>query len=92
MAQSSIAVSELQNIGKTVANRLNQIGIMTKGDLERVGSVSAYCEMKQQFPEVRLPLCYYLYSLEGALTDKHWDNIGTDTKRSLREKAERFTR
>lgn len=90
MSRSSVAVSDLRNIGTTVASRLAQIGIRTRADLERVGSVAAYCEMKQQSPNARLSLCYYLYSLEGALRDRHWDDIGADVKKALREKAERY--
>ena len=90
MSQSSISVGNLKNIGATVAARLNAVGIRTRGDLERVGAVSAYCEMKQRFPQTRLPICYYLYSLEGALRDQHWDSLGVDIKHSLKAKAERF--
>lgn len=84
------AVRDLKNIGVTVAQRLHEIGIRTKGDLERVGAVTAYCEIKQRHPTARTPLCYYLYSLEGALRDQHWDDIGESVKRTLRNNAARF--
>lgn len=86
----SAAVGQLKNIGPTVARRLNEVGIRTRGELERAGSVAAYCEIKQRNPEARTPLCYYLYSLEGALRDQHWDDIGEESKVSLRNKAARF--
>jgi hypothetical protein len=38
------------------------------------------------FPAETLPVCYYLYSFEGALSDKHWDDIGEKRKRELKEK------
>jgi DNA transformation protein len=28
-------------------------------------------------------VCYYLYSFEGALTGKHWDEIGAHRKQQL---------
>lgn len=90
MTNPNLAVRELKNIGATVAQRLNEIGIHTKDDLKRVGTVTAYCEMKQRYPEARTPLCYYLYSLEGALRDQHWDDIGEDVKEALRVDAARF--
>jgi DNA transformation protein len=34
-----------------------------------------------------MPVCYYLYSLEGALRGKHWDALGESVKRSLLERA-----
>ncbi|MEM9360904.1 MAG: TfoX/Sxy family protein [Pseudomonadota bacterium] len=83
-------VRQLKNIGSTVARRLHEIGIQTRDDLARVGAVSAYCELKQRYPNTRMPLCYYLYSLEGALRDQHWDNIGNDLKKELQSKAYRF--
>ncbi|KAB7615457.1 TfoX/Sxy family protein [Amylibacter sp. SFDW26] len=90
MDQHSIAVGKLKNIGPTVARRLNEIGIHSKSDLERVGVVTAYCEVKQRYPEASIPVCYYLYSLEGALKNQHWDEIGDDVKLSLKERANRF--
>ena len=61
MYTQDLPVRELRNIGVTVAQRLHEIGIRTRQDLERVGAVAAYCEMKQRNPEARTPLCYYLY-------------------------------
>lgn len=90
MDHPDLAVKELKNIGTTVAQRLNQVGIRTKNDLKRVGAVTAYCEIKQRHPEARTPFCFYLYSLEGALRDQHWDDIGEDVKQALRADAARF--
>ncbi len=90
MSQSSVAVGQLKNIGPTVARRLNEVGIHTKDDLQRVGAVSAYCEIKQLHPEARTPLCYYLYSLEGALRGQHWDSLGEGVKKSLRNEVARL--
>ncbi|MFG5382787.1 TfoX/Sxy family protein [Yoonia sp. R2-816] len=91
MKRANPAVRELKNIGATVARQLHEIGIQTKDDLERVGAATAYCEMKQRHPEARTPLCYYLYSLEGALRDQHWDDIGDDVKKSLQNDVARFS-
>lgn len=90
MNHPNLAVRELKNIGATVAQRLHEVGIRTKDDLKRVGAVTAYCEMKQRHPEARAPLCYYLYSLEGALRDQHWNDIGENVKEVLRSDAARF--
>jgi len=34
-----------------------------------------------------LPVCYYLYSLEGALSDRDWRELTDDEKRDLRVRA-----
>lgn len=91
MSDADPAIRKLKNIGATVAQRLHEVGIRTRCDLERLGAVSAYCEIKRRHPEARIPLCYYLYSLEGALRDEHWDDIGEDVKKGLRDAAARFS-
>lgn len=90
MNNPDLPVKELRNIGVTVARRLHEVGIRTQRDLERIGAVTAYCEIKQRHPEARTPLCYYLYSLEGALRGQHWDDLGETVKRTLREEVARF--
>ncbi|WP_442906318.1 TfoX/Sxy family DNA transformation protein [Halomonas sp. GT] len=44
----------------------------------------AHQRIREMYPEERLPVCYYLYSFEGALTDTHWNKIGEHRKRQLR--------
>jgi len=78
-------VGQLKNIGKTVASRLNEIGVFSKKELANIGAAKAYCWMKSNYPSTTLPVCYYLYSLEGALTDTHWNDIPESTKKKLRE-------
>ena len=90
MGQTRIAINELTNIGPTIAKRLKAIGLRTRADLEKIGAVGAYCELKLRFPDTRLLLCYYLYSLEGALRGVQWDSLGAETKDALREEAGRF--
>lgn len=63
-------LTDLKNIGKKIAGRLNEVGIFSEDDLRRVGAVSAYSMIKEKHPNETLPVCYYLYSFEGALTDK----------------------
>ncbi len=75
---------ELRNIGPTIERRLKEIGVMTRRDLERLGPVEAYQRMAALYPGATIPVCYYLYSLEGALTDTHWDAIPEATKARLR--------
>jgi DNA transformation protein and related proteins len=77
-------LTELKNIGEKIASRLILVGIETETDLRRVGAVAAYQLIRKKYPNETLPLCYYLYSFEGALTDKHWDEIGDAKKAQLR--------
>ena len=76
-------LSQLKNIGATVEQRLNEIGVFTREDLKRIGPAAAYRRIKHNYPDITLPRCYYLYSLEGALRDIHWDSIPDAVKRQL---------
>jgi DNA transformation protein and related proteins len=76
----------LRNIGTTIADRLETIGLNTVGDLKRIGTAKAFKLIKGAYPDVTIPVCYYLYSLQGALEGKHWDALTANTKsRLLRE-------
>ncbi len=77
-------LSKLKNIGKTIAERLNEVNIFDKEDLISVGPVNAYKRLKMLYPTETLPLCYYLYSFEGAILNLHWDAIGKERKAALK--------
>jgi DNA transformation protein and related proteins len=80
-------LAELRNIGPTIENRLKEIGVRTRADLERVGAVNAYLRICADHANRTLPICYYLYSLQGALMDLHWDDLPEDLKEELRSQA-----
>lgn len=76
---------DLKNIGDKIAARLNEVGIFSEDDLRVVGAVDAHRMIKEKYPNESLPICYYLYSFEGALIDKHWNDIGEGKKRELKD-------
>lgn len=79
-------VSKLRNIGSTLAGRLAGIGVRTRADLNYMGVVEAYRQMQADSP-VNLPVCYYLYALEGALRSRHWDALPDTVKDELYRRA-----
>ena len=70
------SLSELKNIGSTIEKRLNKIGIYTEDELRKTGPVKAF-QM----------ICYYLYSLQGALLDLHWNDLPEQMKKQLKATA-----
>ncbi|MBM9576607.1 TfoX/Sxy family DNA transformation protein [Leptospira sp. 201903070] len=77
---------KISNLGKTILSRLKKAGIKNLEELKRLGSVKGYLRI-QSLEYKRLPFCYYLYSLEGAILGKSWREIEEDRKRELRQKV-----
>jgi DNA transformation protein len=86
MAQNR-KLTDLKNIGKKIAGRLNEVGIFSENELRLAGAVAAHRMIKKKYPEETLPVCYYLYSFEGALTGRHWDEIGEERKQELKAQS-----
>lgn len=80
-------VSELKNIGKTVAAKLYTLGITNEAELKKLGAAKAYQWLSEQSPNQHLPVCYYLYSLEGAIQNRHWRDLSENEKVQLRRAA-----
>lgn len=74
------------NIGATIEKCLHEIGIFTLADLEKTTSAEAFKKIRGNHPEKTIPVCYYLYSLEGALLNMHWNDIPPERKEELRKK------
>jgi DNA transformation protein len=83
MAQNRRLI-ELKNIGQKIAGQLNEIRIFSEDELRHVGAAGAHRMIKEKYPDDTLPVCYYLYSFEGALIDKHWNEIGEKRKQQLK--------
>lgn len=80
-------LAQLRNIGPTIRRRLMEIGIHSRADLRRIGPVRAYRRICENYPNQTIPVCYYLYSLQGALMDVHWDELPGPLKDELYAKA-----
>lgn len=79
-------LAELPNLGSTVCRRLAEIGIHDSRGLEQIGPANAYVRMVHVAGRV-LPVCYYLYSLEGALRGEDWRCLSEQVKERLRNEA-----
>lgn len=85
---SEKSVTKLINIGETVAAKLYEIGISSEAELRNLGALNAYKALSKKYPDKHLPICYYLYSLEGAIKNIHWDDLTEKEKTALRLAAE----
>lgn len=80
-AARSPRLTSLKNLGPKSAAWLAGVGLKTRADLERVGSVGAYRRVRESRGEASLNL---LYALEGALLDVHWTALPVPLKERLR--------
>ena len=83
MSQQPEDLTHLNNIGPTIARRLTEIGIRSRDDLVCLGAAEAYRRLVALSGGKPLPVCYYLYSLRGALDGVHWNDVEEPVKRDL---------
>ncbi|MCC4594229.1 TfoX/Sxy family protein [Xanthomonas campestris pv. phormiicola] len=67
-----MSTEKLRNIGPKSAAWLRQVGLRTQQDLAAAGAVGAFLKVKRAGFKPSLNL---LYSLEGALTGCHWQEL-----------------
>jgi len=79
-------LTALPNIGVKLAAMLRAAGIRTKNDIRHIGAAAIYRRL-QATSEKHLPVCYYLYSLEGAVRGVHWNVLTDREKHALRRDA-----
>ncbi len=77
---------DLKNLGVSSINILRAVGISTREELQRVGSVAAYCKILRR-SDINTSKVM-LYALEGALLGVEWKQLDTETKERLVAEAE----
>ena len=73
-------LAALANLGPRSAEALVTAGIMSLAELQRLGSVAAYAQVKRVDPRVTLNL---LWALEGALSGLPWRVVAKEHRTSL---------
>jgi DNA transformation protein len=74
-------LTNLPNIGPTLAEKLGKIGITSHQDLKQLGSIEAVL----QIGERDMTTCYnMLYAIEGAIQGIRWHKILQDEKAQLK--------
>jgi len=75
-------LSMLLNIGKSVEQQLNEVGIKTVKQLIEIGSKQAWLRIKG----IDSSACINrLYALEGAIQGIRWHNLSQEVKSELKE-------
>jgi hypothetical protein len=76
---------KLRNIGPKSMAWLRQTGVRSLEDLKSVGALAAYVRVKRAGFRPSLNL---LYALEGAILDRHWQDIPEARREQLVAEAE----
>lgn len=75
-------LSALPNIGKTVEEQLNEVGIETAEQLIEIGSKEAWLRIKGIDDSACINR---LYALEGAIEGIRWHNLSDEVKNELKK-------
>lgn len=73
-------IADLPNFGPKSQQMLAQAGIHTVEQLRELGAVHAYIQVKQSGVNTSLNL---LWAMEGALTNRHWQDVAKHDRLSL---------
>ncbi|MDT6967092.1 TfoX/Sxy family protein [Lactiplantibacillus pentosus] len=75
-------LTKLPNIGPTLAKQLEAVAITTPEQLTTMGSKDAFAAIKKVNPHACIQL---LYSLQGAIEDKPYTQLPTETREDLKQ-------
>lgn len=76
-------LTKIPNIGKTLADKLNMIGIKNEQELKQIGSENAI--IKIATIENSGTCINMLYALEGAIQGIRWHKLDNERKQELKE-------
>jgi len=80
-------LTSLRNIGKELDKKLKAVDITTAEELREVGSEEAFVRIKLRDPQVCL---VHLMALEGAVSDREYNQLDEDVKQRLKGISDRF--
>ncbi len=81
-------LSKLKGIGPKSEKCLNEIGVYSRQDLERLGPVKVFLKLKKECSSK--PSLNFLYALVGAVEDRHWSEIAREERNRLLAELEGF--
>ena len=75
-------LEDMPNIGKTVADKLREVGITTPAELQKIGSKEALLRLRERDSGACLSM---LCGLEGAIQGIRWHYLTDYEKQELKE-------
>jgi TfoX C-terminal domain len=77
----AMKISKMRNLGSKSEAMLAQIGVNSSYDLENLGAVEAFKQLRASDEKVSLVM---LYAMHGALTNQAWEMLPPDEKQALK--------
>jgi TfoX C-terminal domain len=77
----AMKISKMRNLGSKSETMLAKIGVYSSVDLENLGAVEAFKQLRASDEKVSLVM---LYAIHGALTDQAWEMLPPDEKQALK--------
>ncbi|GAB5534029.1 MAG: TfoX/Sxy family protein [Rubricoccaceae bacterium] len=78
--------SSLKNLGPESDRLLREVGIETADEVRQLGAVMTYKILSHRHGKAVNRI--WLYALEGALTDRHWNSFSPEEKARLLAETE----
>ena len=75
-------LSDMKNIGATLADRMKDAGIKNGDELVSLGAKQAFLKVKSLYPDACIN---HLYAIEGAIEGIRWHNLPSETKSDLKD-------
>lgn len=79
---TSGSLESIKNFGPKSTEWLNEIGVFTWDDIDRIGVIEVYVMLKRVNPKISLNMLWALYMGHQG---KHWMEITADEKRTLKQ-------
>lgn len=85
MKNGTVKIAALKNLGPKSQTWLNQIGVFTRADIERAGSIEIYRRLRQ----AQLPASLNLvYAIEAMLENIDWRELSAAAKAELKREID----
>jgi len=75
-------LSDMKNIGSTLASKMTEAGIENSDDLISLGAKKAFIKVKSVYPDACIN---HLYAVAGAIEGIRWHNLSNETKLDLKD-------
>ena len=74
-------IARMKNLGPKTETMLREIGIETEAQVREMGAPMLYKVLKHHYGAAVTRI--WLYALEGALADRHWNSFSPEEKAAL---------